>query len=344
MPSITELHELSEDLLEDAPANQWVEDYLPGCSRRTLPLGEDFEGPVSATLVRLESEGPSGKPREAPGAPVLQIHGWTDYFYNLPMATEWARAGHRFYALDLRKYGRSLREGQSPGHIEDLEEYDQEITAALRVLRQENPEAPVPIIHGHSTGGLIAALYAHRHPRDVGALVLNSPWLEVPGDVPARTAAEGLVAPVKALNPKATLKVPRLDNYWESLSDQAHGEWTLHPRWRPRQPFPMTVGWLKAVFAGHRQVHRGLDLPMPILVLLSSGTVYRRHWTQEYQENDGVLDVDLLARRAVKLGRCVTVLRVPRAMHDVFASEETVRMGAFAETVRWLRAYGPDTE
>ena len=74
-------------------------------------------------------------------------------------------------------------------------------------------------------------------------------------------------------------------------------------------------------------------------MLLSGSTVYRAQWTPEYQENDAVLDVELLARRAVKLGRRVSVVRLPGAMHDVFASGEQVRQRAFSETERWLRAY-----
>lgn len=304
----------------------------------TLPLGEDFEGPVAATLVRLDHQSDSAD-RSEQAAPVLQIHGWSDYFYNLPLATRWSEQGHRFYALDLRKYGRSLREHQTPGHIEDLSQYSNEIAAALKVIAEENPQAPAPIISAHSTGGLVAALWAENHPYRQSALVLNSPWLELPGDVPARTAAGGIVTPLGSANPTATLKVPRLENYWQSLSDQAHGEWSLHPQWRPRKSFPMTIGWLKAVFAGHRRVFEGLDMDVPVLVLLSTSTVYRPQWTPEYQHNDAVLDVELLARRAVKLGRRVSVVRVPGAMHDVFASRRPVREHAFAETMRWLRAW-----
>lgn len=327
--------QLSEELLEDSPPGQWVADYLPGCSRMTLPLGEDFEGAVSATLVRLDQE-PGEAGAEASQAPVLQIHGWSDYFYNLPLARRWARRGHRFYALELRKYGRSLRAHQTPGYIEDLQQYSVEIAAALDVIANENPESSAPIISAHSTGGLVAALWAEQHPHHQSALVLNSPWLELP----ARTAAAGIVTPLGAVNPTATLKVPRLEHYWASLSDAANGEWPLHPHWRPRKSFPMTTGWLKAVFAGHRRVAEGLDMDLPVLVLLSTGTVYRPQWTPEYQEKDSVLDVELLARRAVKLGRRVSVVRLPGAMHDVFASREPVRRHAFAETERWLRAYG----
>lgn len=326
---------VTDALLEDSAPGEWVEDYLADCSRMTLPLGEDFEGPVCATLVRFEH-----LPDTTEAAPVLQIHGWSDYFYNLPMAQQWVDHGHRFYALDLRKYGRSLRTHHTPGHIEDLADYDAEINAACQMIAAENPHSPAPVINAHSTGGLIAALWAERHPDHTSALVLNSPWLELPGDVPARAAAEGIVTPLTLVKPTAELRVPRLETYWESLSAQAQGEWELHPLWRPPASFGMTTGWLKAVFAGHRQVYQGLDLDVPVLVLLSTRTVYKKQWSPELQQADGVLDVELLARRSVRLSRHVTVVRIAQAMHDVFASAEPVRNTAFQEAMRWLRVYG----
>lgn len=334
--AIEDLHHTTE-LLTDSPAGQWVPDVLQNCLRRTIPLGEDAEGPVSATLVRYQ---PSDQSAQT-AAPVLQIHGWTDYFYNLESAQRWTAAGHPFYALDLRKYGRSLRAHQTPGFIEDLADYDAELNAAAEIIAEDHPQAAAPVISAHSTGGLIAALWAERYPDSVSALVLNTPWLEVPGHSTARAAMEGILTPLNAVNPTAVVKVPRPETYWQSLSDQAQGEWQLHPLWRPRKSFPMAFGWLKAVFAGHRRVYSGLDLEVPILVLLSTRTVYRTHWTPDHQERDGVLDVDLLARRAVKLGRHVTVLRVPRAMHDVFASAEPVRSSAMDQAIRWVHAFVP---
>lgn len=66
--------------------------------------------------------------------------------------------------MDLRKYGRSLREHQTRGYVESLSTYDEDIHAALRVVRAAHGVGTDLVLMGHSTGGLTAALWAHRHP------------------------------------------------------------------------------------------------------------------------------------------------------------------------------------
>ena len=39
---------------------------------------------------------------------VLHVHGFADYFFQTVAADCWVERGYDFYALDLRKYGRSL--------------------------------------------------------------------------------------------------------------------------------------------------------------------------------------------------------------------------------------------
>ena len=109
---------------------KWVPDILGApFEQLTLLLGTDAEGDVVATLVR-------SRPRAAALAPlvdvdVLYVHGWSDYFFQTDLARFWNRLGARFYALDLRKYGRSMRQGQTPGYVASLDEYDADIAAAL---------------------------------------------------------------------------------------------------------------------------------------------------------------------------------------------------------------------
>src|SRR5690554_1537696 len=128
---------------------QWVRDVLgEEFEQLTLPLGTDAEGEVVATLVRALPAPPDPPPSgwrgfvrrllwaadpepksEMPldGVDVLYVHGWSDYFFQKRLARFWTSRGARFYALDLRKYGRSLREGQTAGYVANLHTYDADI-------------------------------------------------------------------------------------------------------------------------------------------------------------------------------------------------------------------------
>ena len=61
-----------------------------------------------ATLIRKTSD---RRGRRA----VLYLHGWNDYFFQTHLADYLSDIGYDFYALDLRRYGRSMRPGQLPG-------------------------------------------------------------------------------------------------------------------------------------------------------------------------------------------------------------------------------------
>src|SRR5690606_9401123 len=127
---------------------------------------------------------------------VLWLHGFVDYFFHSHVAHAFDRAGLRFFALDLRRYGRSLRPANRPCYATRADEYFLEISAALEELSQGRQVG----LFAHSTGGLIAAVYAARGPRAdlVSRLVLNSPFLKFPTsfveEVKLRVAT--LLAPV----------------------------------------------------------------------------------------------------------------------------------------------------
>src|SRR4051812_648628 len=151
---------------------EWSPDkQLPGYEAATLEFPPDYDGRVIATLVRKAGEPP--KPRA-----VLYVHGFIDYFFQAHMAERFEAEGWSFYALDLRKHGRSLQPSQHPCFCKRIEEYFPDITRALEVIRAST-DGPV-MVAGHSTGGLIAALYADSGERrtEISALWLNSPFFD----------------------------------------------------------------------------------------------------------------------------------------------------------------------
>src|SRR4051794_30353187 len=146
-----------------------------------IDLQDDDEGEVVATLVSREAGRPTGRA-------VLHVHGFADYFFQRPMADYWVERGYDFYAIDLRKYGRSIRDHHTANFVTDLADYYTEIDEAYRRVVERDGHDHV-VVSAHSTGGLITALWAHdRQPRLAG-LVLNSPWLDLQGSLLIRTAA-----------------------------------------------------------------------------------------------------------------------------------------------------------
>ena len=79
----------------------------------TIRFPPDDEGPVVATLVRRPADEPTGRA-------VLHVHGFADYFFQTEYAEWWTARGYDFYALDLRKYGRSILPHQTPNYVSDL--------------------------------------------------------------------------------------------------------------------------------------------------------------------------------------------------------------------------------
>ncbi|WP_180967293.1 alpha/beta hydrolase [Zhihengliuella halotolerans] len=343
------------DYAETVPEGTWAPDTLGrgfaytnlhhGRDPEAEEAGVDGEAELVSTLLRYRPEHEFFElprwpfTRRRPRTAVLYLHGWSDYFYNVEIAEFWEGLGARFYALDLRRYGRSLRSWQTPGFTSDLAEYDDDLESALRVIRADLGDVERIILAGHSTGGLIASLWADRNPGRVDALVLNSPWLETQGSWVVRLAAAGIVDRVARRRPKALVPLPDVDYYWQSLSNQAYGQWELHPLWRPRFAFPIRAGWMAAVLEGHARVAAGLNIRVPVLVLTSDHTVITTRFTPEHLEGDAVIEVDVTRQRALRLGLEVTVVAVPDATHDLFASKPDPRAAAYAAIRRWATGY-----
>ena len=167
----------------------------------TLPLKDDFEGEVSATLVRHTGQWrPYLRKPPAFGFDILYVHGWNDYFFQTELAEFWHAAGARFYALDLRKYGRSLRTHQTPGFISDLGDYDEEIAAALQVMGQAPAGAGIvlpelnPRDAGHRGRALRGFAGTRRHPVELARAGAVS------NRASGQTGAVGVVGPGGAAN------------------------------------------------------------------------------------------------------------------------------------------------
>ena len=307
-----------------------------------------------------EPEGRKSNPRN-PAFAFLAVHGWNDYFYQTELARYVDSIGGAFYAVDLRKYGRSLREGQTFGYIRNFDEYDDELHICHDLIYEElGPKIPL-VLYGHSTGGLACALWADRHPGAADGLVLNSPWLEYHGSTGMRQAGAPVVEVLARTSPTVVLPTAEDDFYQRALTawrpdpdaEAVPGHegsddpfwttgWNPNPEFRTGSGAPVRPGWLSAVLNGHARVAAGLDVGCPILVLTSARSLTRNAWSEDFRAVDSVLDVKQIWKRVPELGSHTTLVKLDDAVHDVTFSRREVRERAFDEIGRFLRAYVTD--
>lgn len=316
---------------------QWSPDILGAPFEATeISLRPGRGRPVSATLVRSPTSG------NRVGA-VLWVHGWADYFFQRHLAEHLNERGYDFYAVDLRRYGRSLREDDQPNAVTDLAEYFEELDAARALIRADSPGRLVLI--GHSTGGLILSLWADARREDpvADAMVLNSPWFDLAASWLRKTVATRLVNLLGRLRPDLRLPAALSPVYGHSLLSRFHGEWEFNEAWKPTGGFPVRAGWLRAIRRGHARLHRGLDVPMPVLVLHSERSARGASWTPEHSRADTVLNVSDMVKFAPKVGRRVETVAVSDGLHDLFLSARPARDRAFAALDSWLDRTFPTT-
>jgi alpha-beta hydrolase superfamily lysophospholipase len=311
----------------------WTPDVLPGFEQTTLACLTASDGPADAVLVRRRCSSPSAKG-------VLYVHGYVDYFFQTHLADFYNQAGLHFYALDLRRHGRAMQGHQLPNYTSDINEYLQDVDAAVHVLRAaENIDWL--LLNGHSTGGLVAALYAHRGPlrSAVSAVFLNSPFLDM--NLPAWQAQllEPLVAGLGRWFPRLVIPVVTTV-YAQSLLADHHGEWRYNTEWKPIAGFPIFAGWFRSIHRAHAEVARGLSIQCPVLVMFAQRSSWPKQWTADAMRTDVVLDVADIARLAPKLGPRVTLVGIEDGMHDLVLSQPLVRARVFAGLKAWLVAVG----
>lgn len=226
--------------------------------------------------------------------------------------------------------------------MESLSDYFPEIDEAVRIVRDVDGHDTL-LLNGHSTGGLIAALWADRVQGQglVDGLFLNSPFVDLAEPLVLRKVGAGLARALRPRFPKAALPAGVSDRYPRSLHRDHEGEWEFDLAWKPLLGFPVRAAWLAAVRRGQLRLRRGLDVDVPVLVMASTRSVRPTRKVLDVTGADAVLDVEHMARWVPRIGRHVTFVRIDGGLHDLVLSAEPARTRVFAELTRWTNGYLP---
>ena len=368
-----------------APVDHWRQDVLGAdYESRTIPLMDDDAGPVVATLVRYRGHASSAR-ASSPAAPALSpapttsptdthsarseatpqaprfvllyIHGRNDYFFQRELAEDIAGCGGAFYALDLRRYGRSLRPGQRMGFVSNLSLYDEDISEALDLIREDYPDLPL-VLMGHSTGGLLATLWANRHPGALDGLILNSAWLEMQTMASMRSAVAPILERIASRNPMwavpggdgpdhygrslregwNALDAPLPDSLAAYPDDPAVKGWSYALEWKRPGSYPAYAAWLEAILDGHENVASSVHLDIPVLSMMSTSSYFGEEFSEAVFSSDVVLDREVILERSARLGPLVTMASFP-GKHDLLLSDPQVRAEVYDTMNRWIGAF-----
>ena len=304
-----------------------------GYEQLTLHYPDDFEGKVVATLVRKKAEKSTQKA-------VLYIHGFIDYFFQTEMAERFNQHGFDFYALDLRKYGRSILPHQKYYNVYDLAEYDAEITQALDIIAAEGHDAA--LLCGHSTGGLTTTLYAAHHPQHplIKALWVNSPFYDFNMNPIKR--AVGVPSLSRLAQKFPNLQFPSELNKWyaASLHKDLKGEWDFNLDWKKSSYPKVRISFIRAIYEAQKEIHQGVRVDVPVLVMHSHQSKNPRKWSKDAQSSDVILDVKDIQKYAKKIQGDVTIREIPNGVHDLVLSEKTVRDSVYQQLFSWLETKG----
>lgn len=313
---------------------QYVPDVLgDGYLRRTFEMPDDYEGKVVCTLVK--------KPQLTDvKQAVLYIHGYNDYFFQKQLGDSVNAHGYNFYAMDLRKYGRSILPNQDPFFCKSLTEYFADIDTALATIRSEGNEKI--LLMAHSTGGLITPLYlnSRKDNTQVDGLILNSPFLDWNFGWFMEKVAIPAVAFIGRLFPNLTVQGEGDASYAHSLLKQFKGEWEYDTNWKMINGHPKKAGWIKAIQEGQQQARKGLRLDCPVLVMSSDRSFPEtKEWHEEYLSSDIVLNVDDIQKYAPELGNRVSRDTIPCGMHDLILSGKKARDYTYQVVFDWMKLY-----
>ncbi|MGB1284383.1 MAG: alpha/beta hydrolase [Polaribacter sp.] len=322
-------------------ANKFTEkgkyNYLPdvlgdGFTKLTLSFSDDYEGEVVATLIRRESYTKTSKA-------ILYIHGFNDYFFQSELAKEFNNQKYNFYALDLRKYGRSYLSHQKLNNVRSLKEYDEEIDLALQIIKSENNKQV--ILMGHSTGGLIVTNYAGNHLNSdfFHGIICNSPFYEFNLNLLERKIEIPILSSLSKFFPNKLISSGFSKLYGYSLHTEKYGEWRYSLCWKPHDIPNVNLSFINAIYKAHKKIQNNLVIDVPTLVMYSNQSIYEKKWSNKFTEGDAVLNVNHIKYYANKIKGKVTSCEIEKGMHDLILSKKAVRERVYKKMFGWTNIH-----
>jgi lysophospholipase len=254
---------------------------------------------------------------------VLILHGRTEFIEKyFETVEELTRRGFAVATFDWRGQGgsdRLLKDGHK-GHVDDFSDYLLDLDAVIGGVVLADCPPPYTIL-GHSTGGAIALLYAHRARTQIERMVLTAPLLAFAGRSTTRLAAiTGLLCYLGM----AKSYVPGGGATLVATAPFAGNVVSSDPRRYARQGAVVdaepavgigspTIGWINAATRAFRIFQSedfAAQLPVPTLIAMAGA--------------DTVVLNRVIENFAIGM-KMVTSVRLPGSRHEILMERDIFR-------------------
>ena len=310
----------------------WEKDILKDYLQTKIEL----KGGYIATLVKKNSK---IKHKKA----VLYIHGLNDYFFQTHYAEKIEKINYKFYALDLRGYGRSIGHGTKlvdDCYTNNLKTYFEEINKAIQIIKNEGYEKIVLSLH--STSGLTGTYFASKYPEKISGIILNDPFIvPVYNTFSFKVIITIIAYLMSKIAPKKPISLPENNDitYIQALHKKYYGEWDFNLSWKKPLGVKVRWGWLYAIRKAQIiLVSNGFNIKVPIL--LATSDKFKNIYLIQNPNNDEkitkekvklalthdiFIDPKLEWKSKDKFGSNVKIEVIKKGCHDLVLSKKPTR-------------------
>lgn len=138
-------------------------------------------------------------------------------------------------------------------------------------------------------------------------------------------------------------KFPSGLNKWyvPSLHRDYYGEWSFDLNWKLPNMKKVQLSFIRAIHVAQKEIHHGVKLTIPALVMHSNQTKNPRRWSKKATQSDVILGVKDIEKYARKIKGDVTTQTIHHGLHDLVLSAEPVRSQVYQQLFDWLEIKMP---
>ncbi len=103
----------------------------------------------------------------------------------------------------------------------------------------------------------------------------------------------------------------------------------------------LTIIFPECNLASEGEIHKGIKLNIPTLIMHSHQSKYPKKWGIDAQQSDVILDVKDMTHNAKKMKGDVQTLAVKNGLHDLVLSAPPVREKVYQDLFSWLEQKMP---